>query len=68
MEVVSTLSLISLETKKKTKTDCNFQTMAMNSFFMPHDLMRSQIGSYGYMQKVSYSHFHDGRTVKKHPK
>ena len=31
----------------------------MNSFVMPHDLMRNQIGSYAYMQT---------RTVKKRPK
>ena len=50
MEVVSTSNLVSLETERTAAT-CNFQTMAMNSFAMPHDLMRGQIGSYGYMQK-----------------
>ena len=49
MEVVSTLNLVSLENEKIT-TACNFQTMAMNSSVMPHDLMRGQIGSYAYMQ------------------
>ena len=49
MEVVSTSNLVSSE-NEETKTACNFQTMAMNSFVMPHDLMRGQIGSYAYMQ------------------
>ena len=49
MEVVSTLILVSSEAEKTT-TACNFQTMPINSFVMPHDLMRGQIGSYGYMQ------------------
>ena len=49
MEVVLTSNLVSSETGETT-TACNFQTMAMNSFFIPHDLMRSQIGSYTYMQ------------------
>ena len=43
MEVVSTSNLVSSETKKTT-TACNFQTIAMNSFVVPHDLMRGQIG------------------------
>ena len=55
MEVVSTSNLVSLE-KKRT---CNFQTMAMNSFVMPYDLMRGWIGKYAYMQT---------RNVKKCPK
>ena len=58
--------LVSLETEKTTTT-CNFQTMAMNSFVVPHDLMRNQIGSYAYMQIWAYL-FHDSRKVKKHPK
>ena len=49
MEVVSTSNLVSSETEETT-TACNVQTMAMNSFVMPYDLMRDQIGSYGYMQ------------------
>ena len=49
MEVVSTSNLISSEAEKTTAT-CNFQSMNINSFIMPHDLMRGQIGSYGYMQ------------------
>ena len=49
MEVVSTSNIVSLE-NKKTTTVCNFQTMAMNSFFVSHDLMRDQIGSHAYMQ------------------
>ena len=47
MEVVSTSNLVSLEAEK-TATAYNFQTMPINSF-MPHDLVRGQIGSYGYM-------------------
>ena len=49
MEVVSTSNLVSSENGKIT-TACNFQTMAMNSSFIPHDLMRGQIGRYAYMQ------------------
>ena len=64
MEVVSTSSLVSWENKKKKKRACNFQTMAMNSFVIPHDLMRSQMGAYAYMQTSSYSQFQDDRTVK----
>ena len=45
MEVVSTLNLVYLDTKRTT-TACHFQTMIMNVFVMPHDLMRGQIGSY----------------------
>ena len=56
MEVVSTSNQDSSE-KEKT-TACNFQTMTMN-FFMPHDLMTCQRGSYAYMQT---------RTVKMHSK
>ena len=41
MEVVSTSNLVSLETEK-TATACNFQTVAINSLVMPHDLMRDQ--------------------------
>ena len=38
MEVVSTSNLVSSENKtKKKKTACNFQTMAMSSFVIPHD-------------------------------
>ena len=40
--------------KRKKTTPCNFQTMAMNSFVIPHDLMRGQIGTYAYMQTSSY--------------
>ena len=42
MEVVSTLNFVSLVAKKTTAG--NFQTMLINSFVMPHDLMRGQIG------------------------
>ena len=45
MEVVSTSKLISSE-NEKTTTACNFQTMTMNSFVIPPDLMRGQIGGY----------------------
>ena len=45
MKVVSTSNLVSSEAKKTTAA-CNFQTMPINSFLMPHDLMRDQIGSY----------------------
>ena len=48
-------NLVSSENEKA----CNFQTMTVNSFVMLHDLMRSQIGSYAYMQK---------RNLKKNPK
>ena len=44
MQVVSTSNLVSSDTEKTTA--CNFQTMAMNSFIMPHNLMRGKIGSY----------------------
>ena len=54
MEVGSTSNLVSSE-NEKTTTACNFQTMAMNSFVIPHDLMRGQTGSYAYMQTWSYS-------------
>ena len=66
MEVVSISNLVSSE-NEKTATTCNFQTMAMNSFVIPHALMRGQMGDYAFIQ-TSYSQFHDGRTVKKHPK
>ena len=46
MEVVSTSNLVYSETKKAIT--CNFKTMPINS--CPHDLMKGQIGSYGYMQ------------------
>ena len=49
MEAVSTSNLGSSENKKIT-TASNFQTMAMKSSVMPHDLMRGQIGSYAYIQ------------------
>ena len=48
MEVVSTSNLVSSEAEKTTTT-CNFQNMNINSFIMSHDLMRGQIGSYGYI-------------------
>ena len=48
MEIVSTSNLLSSEAKKATIV-FNFQNMPINSFVMPHDLMRGQIGSYGYM-------------------
>ena len=54
MKVVSTSRLISLENKKMT-TARNFQNANMNSSVMPHDLMRGQIGSYGYVQMWSFS-------------
>ena len=49
MEVVSTTNLVSSENEKIT-TASHFQTMAMKSSVMPHDLMRGQIGSYAYIQ------------------
>ena len=49
MEVVSTSKLVSSETEETT-TACNFQTLAMNSFVMPHYLIRGQIGNYAYMR------------------
>ena len=54
MYVISTLDLPSLGNEKTTSA-CIFQTMAMNSFVMSHDLMRVQIESYAYIQKWSYS-------------
>ena len=48
MEIVSTSNLVSSENEKKTAF--NFQTMAANSFVIPHDLMRGQMGTYAYMQ------------------
>ena len=44
MEVLSTSNLASSENEKIT-TACNFQTMAMNSAVMPHDLIKGQIGT-----------------------
>ena len=50
MEVVSTQTWFPRKAKKTT-TACNFQTMAMNPFVIPHDLIRrGQIGSCAYMQ------------------
>ena len=46
MEVVTTSNLVSSKTEK---TACNFQTMVINFFVVPHDLMRGQIGSYADM-------------------
>ena len=48
MEVVTTSNLVSSKTEK---TACNFQTMVINFFVVPHDLMRGQIGSYADMLK-----------------
>ena len=48
MEIVSTSNLVSTEAKKTTIV-FNFQNMPINYFVMPHDLMRGQIRSYGYM-------------------
>ena len=45
MEIVSTSNLVSLE-KGNTTTSCNFQTMAMKCFVIPHGLIRDQTGSY----------------------
>ena len=50
MEVVSTSNLVSSE----NKTACNFQTLIINSFVMPHDVMRGQIGSYAYIQTRNF--------------
>ena len=50
MEVVSTSNLVSSENEKKKTTACNFQTTAINSFAIPHDLMRDQMGTYAYFQ------------------
>ena len=49
MEVVSTLNLVISKAEKIT-TVCNFQTMPINSFFVPHNLIRGQIRTYDYMQ------------------
>ena len=49
MEVVSASNIVSLEAEKTTSAS-NFQTMPINSFVMPHDLMKGQLGSYGHMQ------------------
>ena len=38
-------NLVFLEAEKTT-TACNFQTIPINSFVMPRDLMRGKIGSY----------------------
>ena len=54
MEVVSTSNLAFSENEKKT-TASNFQTMAMKSSVIPHDLMRNQIGKYAYIQIQSFS-------------
>ena len=50
MVVVSTSNLVSSEIKKIAAA-CNFQTMTINSFAMPHDLMTDQTGSSAYMKK-----------------
>ena len=49
MDVVSISNSISSD-NEKTTIACNFQMMTINSFVMLHDLMKGQIGSYGYMQ------------------
>ena len=46
MEEVSTSNLVSSEVEKTTTT-LNHEHYHL---VMPHDLMRGQIGSYGYMQ------------------
>ena len=56
MEVLSTSNLASSEIEKTT-TACKFQTTAMNSFVMPHDLKRDGIGSYAYMQNEAIRSF-----------
>ena len=55
MEVVSTSKFVSLENEKIT-TASNFQTMAMKSSVMPHDLMRGQIGRYAHIYKCEAFH------------
>ena len=47
MYVISTSNLVSSEAEKET-TACNFQTMAMNCFIMPHALIRGQIRRHAY--------------------
>ena len=54
MEVVSASNLVSPENEKRNNR-LYFQTIAMNSFVKPHDLMRGQMGTYTYMQISSYS-------------
>ena len=49
MAVVSASNFIYSEAEKAT-TPYNFQTIDISSFVMPHDLMKGQIRSYGYMQ------------------
>ena len=51
MEVVSTLNLASSENEKIIRA-CNFQTMAMNSAVMPHDLIKGRIGNFSYMANM----------------
>ena len=46
MAVVSISNLVLSETKNAR----NFQSMAMNCFVKPHDLMKGQLESYAYMQ------------------
>ena len=48
MEVVSTSNLVSSQNEETTAS--NFQTMAMKSSAMQHDLMTGQIGSYAYIK------------------
>ena len=51
MELVSTLNLASSENEKIIRA-CNFQTMAMNSAVMPHDLIKGRIGNFSYMANM----------------
>ena len=44
IEIVSTSNLLVASENEKTTTACNFQTLAINFFVVPHDLMRGQIG------------------------
>ena len=53
MEVVSTSNLVSSENKKIT-TASYFQTMAMKSSVMPHNLIRGQMHIYKYEASLSF--------------
>ena len=55
IEVVSTSNLVSSEINKTTS--CNFQTTVIDSFVIPHDLMRGQIGSYAYSKHEAIHSF-----------
>ena len=53
MEVASTSNLVSSVSEKKTIA-CNFQTIAINSFVIAHDMMGDQMRTYVYLLISSY--------------